>query len=171
MCSLKHFFLVAKGDHDIQMVYNGTSLGLNDTLWAPHFFLPTVQQELRAVKEGTYLADKDIEEMFLNFMLGESIRTYCGVDITQVWSNNPEDVEWEKERPRNREGWKQDMMGLVDLPFQAIQIILWLKEVVYVNPSNEKMLSGEKGWSSTSQEQKDTTPGNHGWLKSREMIA
>ena len=38
--SLTHMFSVPKGMSDIRMVYNGTSCGLNDTLWAPHFSLP-----------------------------------------------------------------------------------------------------------------------------------
>ena len=40
--SLTHMFYVAKGLDDIRMVYNGTSCGLNDALWSPHFGLPTV---------------------------------------------------------------------------------------------------------------------------------
>ena len=51
VCSLMHFFSVPKvtqyneetGEDevlDICMVYNGTSCGLNDILWAPWFALP-----------------------------------------------------------------------------------------------------------------------------------
>ncbi len=32
-----HFFSVDKGETDIRMVYNGTSCGLNDILYTPHF--------------------------------------------------------------------------------------------------------------------------------------
>jgi hypothetical protein len=42
-----HYFCVDKGEDDIRMVYNGTSCGLNDVLWAPRFGLPTVKQTLR----------------------------------------------------------------------------------------------------------------------------
>lgn len=77
--SLTHFFLVpkAKGT-DICMVYNGTSSGLNSVLWALHFFLPTMSAQLRALKEGTYMGDMDIREMFLNFMLHEFLRAVWG---------------------------------------------------------------------------------------------
>jgi hypothetical protein len=34
------FFEVNKGS-DICLVYNGTSCGLNNALWAPNFWLPT----------------------------------------------------------------------------------------------------------------------------------
>jgi len=41
--SLMSFFAVPKGDSEIRMVYNGTKSGLNNTLWAPWFALPTVE--------------------------------------------------------------------------------------------------------------------------------
>ena len=41
--SLFHFFAVPKGDSDIQVVYDGTFGGLNDSLWSPKFFLPTAR--------------------------------------------------------------------------------------------------------------------------------
>ena len=47
-----HYFSVPKGLDDIRMVYNGTSCGLNDVLWAPRFGLPTVKQTLRALLAG-----------------------------------------------------------------------------------------------------------------------
>jgi hypothetical protein len=40
--SLTHFFYVPKGESDIRMVYNGTSSGLNNCLFAPHFGLPII---------------------------------------------------------------------------------------------------------------------------------
>ncbi len=38
-----HYFSVPKGLEGIRMVYDGTSFGLNDVLWAPRFGLPTVK--------------------------------------------------------------------------------------------------------------------------------
>ena len=57
---------------DIRMVYNGSKSGLNDSLLTPHFSLPSGRTALRTIEEGTYLADNDIGEMFLNFILHES---------------------------------------------------------------------------------------------------
>lgn len=37
------FFSVPKGDDDIRVVFDGTSCGLNETLWSPNFFLPTAR--------------------------------------------------------------------------------------------------------------------------------
>ena len=73
---LLHFFSVPKvmqyneetGEDevlDIRMVYNDTSCGLNDILWASWFALPTGDQMLRTVEEGSWGADNDYGEMFL----------------------------------------------------------------------------------------------------------
>jgi len=43
--SLTSFFAVPKGEDDIRMVYDGTKLGLNDSIWVPRFPLPTVDTE------------------------------------------------------------------------------------------------------------------------------
>jgi hypothetical protein len=80
--SLMDFFCVPKGNDDIQIVYNGTSSGLNDVLWVPSFPLPTVNTLLRSVHPGTWMADTDLGKMFLNFVLHESLRELAGVDIT-----------------------------------------------------------------------------------------
>ena len=58
------------------MVYNGTSSGLNNALWDPHSDLLMVQTSLRAKEEGTYMADREIGETFLNFTLSKEVRTY-----------------------------------------------------------------------------------------------
>ena len=67
---------------DIRMVYDVTSSGLNDAVWFPWFPRPTVETILRVVEGGTYMADCDIGEMFLNFMLEPRLRPYAGVDST-----------------------------------------------------------------------------------------
>ena len=66
-----------KGLHDIRMVYNATSSGLNDSVWAPWFSLPTVELHLRAVVEGTYMADNDLGEMFFKLHVGCGYQTLC----------------------------------------------------------------------------------------------
>ena len=47
--SITHMFYVRKGLNYIRMVYNGTSCGLNLSLWAPYFGLPIFQHTLRAL--------------------------------------------------------------------------------------------------------------------------
>jgi hypothetical protein len=83
--SLTSFFAVPKGEADIRMVYDGTKSGLNGKLWAPWFPLPTIESHLRATLPGYFMSDIDIGEMFLNFMLHESVQKYCGVDLTTLF--------------------------------------------------------------------------------------
>jgi hypothetical protein len=81
--SLTSFFAMPKGDTDISMVCNGTSLGLNAHLWAPWFALPTICALLRALELDMFMADSEIGEIFLNFMLEEICARLAGVDLTR----------------------------------------------------------------------------------------
>jgi hypothetical protein len=69
VASLTQLFAVAKGDEDIRMVCNGTSLGLNAHLWFPWLALATINTMLRALEHGIYMGDIGIGKMFLNFIL------------------------------------------------------------------------------------------------------
>jgi hypothetical protein len=79
------FFEVPKGLTDIRMVYDGMKSGLNEMLWAPWFSLPMIDSLLRSVEPGTWMADNDVGEMFLNFFLHESVQALCGVDLTRYF--------------------------------------------------------------------------------------
>lgn len=129
--SLTHYFYVAKGLEDIRMVYNGTSCGLNDIIWAPHFGLPTVKQTTRSLLPGYSQCDMDIGEMFLNFLLHEKLKEMAGVDIRYVRSKETSDVDWEKSRENNWERWCRNFMGLRDSPFRSIQQLIRLKIAAY----------------------------------------
>jgi hypothetical protein len=116
--SLTSFFAVPKGLDDIRMVYDGTKSGLNEALWVPRFPLPTVDTLLRAVEPGTYMSNMDIGEMFLNFVLHESMQALCGVGLTNYFG----------EGQILCERWTQAAMGLKSLPYQAVQAILVAKD-------------------------------------------
>jgi hypothetical protein len=77
------YFDVEKGS-DIRVVYNGTSCGLNDALFAPSFWLPTATTASRPLMYYTWMTDGDMGEMFLNFPMDKSIRSRSGIDITQM---------------------------------------------------------------------------------------
>jgi hypothetical protein len=96
--SLTSYFAVPKGLMDIRMVYDGTKSGFNGCCWAPWFMLPTVDQHLRATLPGSFMGDLDIGEMFLNFILSESVQKYCGIDLTNLFPEevNPGKVLWER---------------------------------------------------------------------------
>jgi hypothetical protein len=85
--ALTSFFAVSKGEEDIRMVYDGTASGLSEALWAPWFSLPTVESHLSMVELGTFMADVDLGEMFLNFFLDDRIRRHAGVNLTKYLPN------------------------------------------------------------------------------------
>ena len=80
---MTHCFSVPKWE-DIRMVYNWNYSGIYSSLWAPHFALPEVWSALQAVERVTFMAYSDIGGIFLNFMLSEEVRLFCGVDVTNV---------------------------------------------------------------------------------------
>lgn len=76
--SLTGYFWVPKGPTDIRMVYDATKSKLNQALWTPSFSLPSVESLVRQLEESTWMADLDLGDMFLNFMLDVELRPYCG---------------------------------------------------------------------------------------------
>ena len=110
--SVTSFFDVPKGKNDIRMVYNATSSGLNESVWAPWFALPTVETHLRGVDPGTYMVDCDLGEMFLNFMLDPHIRPYAGVDLTKLFPD-----ELTAEIKEVIEHWERMLMGFRPSPY------------------------------------------------------
>jgi hypothetical protein len=130
--SLTDFFCVPKGDKDIRMVYNGTSSGLNDVLWVPSFPLPTVDTLLRSVHPDTWMADTDLGEMFLNFVLHESLRELAGVDVTHYQGAGAEGQGpcWER--------WTRCAMGLKPSPYQTTQAMLMAEDVIRGNPKDKR---------------------------------
>ena len=91
------------------MVYNGTSCGLNEVLWAPRFGLPTVKQTLHALLPGYRQCNLDVGEQFPNYYLHEELCQYSGVDVQEVRSTDPADAAWGTEQgPGPWERWEQN---------------------------------------------------------------
>ena len=82
--SLTSFFAVPKGQDDIQVVYDATKCLLNDAVWAPSFFLPSVDTILRSVEAATICGDIDLGEMFSNYILDKNLQQYEGVNVTDL---------------------------------------------------------------------------------------
>ena len=81
-----HFFAVPKGDSDVRVVFDGTSSGLNETLWAPNFYLPTARAAALNLSYTTWMADMDCGEMFHNFHMDRRIRKCAGLQIGKLAS-------------------------------------------------------------------------------------
>ena len=62
--SLIKYLDVPKGDDDIRMVYDATANQLNSCVWAPSFWLPTVETLVRALDSSSWMTDRDIADMF-----------------------------------------------------------------------------------------------------------
>ena len=91
--SLTCYFYVKKGLYDVMIVYNGTGCGLNGSIWAPYFGLPTVRHTLCSLLPGYSQCNLDIGEMFLNFMFHDTMKEMSGVDIKHVSSKAIPDIE------------------------------------------------------------------------------
>jgi hypothetical protein len=127
--SLMDFFDVEKGS-DIRMVYNGTSCGLNDVLWAPNFWLPYPATAARLLSYGYYMVDIDLGEMFLNFPLPKLLKRYSGVDLTPYAEELHKSREPKKPLSSGRQWvhWTRCWMGLKPSPFMAIRFYYLAEE-------------------------------------------
>jgi hypothetical protein len=121
--SLTSFFAVPKGIDDIRMVYDASKSGLNDAIWVPRFPLPTIATHLRAVESGTFMADLDVGEMFLNFNLHPQLQQVCGVDLTHYCLDT-------KHASKLHEVWTRAAMGLRSSPYQAVQAMTIAEELI-----------------------------------------
>ena len=83
---MAHLFYIPKPDTGIPMAYSGTWGGINNVHLAPHFTFPKMYNQFRSIREGLFMADLGIGEMFLNFLLYADLYRYCGVDVTCIRS-------------------------------------------------------------------------------------
>ena len=130
--AMMFMFHVPKGETDIRMVYDGTKSGLNDSLFSYWFALPTVNSMVRWVVAGSWLADNDYGEQFLNFPLHPDIRKLCGVDLSQLY---PEQSCGEEGKDSTVTGaWMRSAMGLKTSPYNAVQGSQRAKRIILGDP-------------------------------------
>lgn len=133
--SLTSYISVPKGNNNIRMVYDGTKSGLNGSMWAPWFALPTVERHLRFVGPVSFLGDMDIGDMFHNFMLHKDVCKVAVIDLTPFF---PEELAKMGSLQMLWEHWERCATGLQSSPYNAIQGILFAEEIVKSNPENTK---------------------------------
>ncbi len=85
------YFAVPKGDDDVRLVYDATANRLNECVWSPSFWLPTIDSLVRAVDQDLWMTDRDVGDMFLNFQLHGTARPFTGVDLSLLYESD-EDV-------------------------------------------------------------------------------
>ena len=134
-----HYFAVPKGDDDIRVVFDGTSSGLNETLWAPNFFLPSAKSAAMVMDFSTWMSDMDFGEMFHNFNLDPRIRPYSGVNVDKLGMIIPR-LGRGAIRPFNKVTnlrWTRLFMGMRPSPYNAVQHYYWGEEFARGNPSDK----------------------------------
>ena len=119
--SLTAYFHVAKGEDDIRMVYDLTASGLNEVLWAPSFWMPTIQNVLDCATHTSWFGDVDAGEMFLNYWLDPAIRPYAGVDVS--W-----DTKGGGSGGKRWERWTRMAMGMLPSPWVTTRLFAWAME-------------------------------------------
>jgi hypothetical protein len=124
--SLTSYLAVPKAETDICFVYDATACGLNDSLWARNFFLPTVDSILCNASSSTWFGDIDLGEMFLNYPLDESIWPYASVDVSNV---DPMEFLHQKVKCII-ECWARCLMGFKPSPYVTTQMFAWGEEVI-----------------------------------------
>lgn len=77
--ALIFYFTVPKGVldgviQDWRIVYDAGANGLNDAVWAPSFWMPTISSLIRLLDNTSWMEDRDLGEMFINFPLHRSVR-------------------------------------------------------------------------------------------------
>ena len=68
----------------IRVVYDTTKCLLDDIVWAPNFFLPSVDTVPQCIESTTVCGDIDIGEMLSNYTLSKKLQQYTGVDVTDM---------------------------------------------------------------------------------------
>eukprot|EP00956_Cyclotella_meneghiniana_P000084 scaffold152_cov52-Cyclotella_meneghiniana.AAC.4 len=114
---------MTRGERDIRMVYDATASGLNGAVWAPSFWLPTVNSLVRSLDSNSWMTDRDIGDMFLNFPLHEEARPFTGVDIKPILTGqDAKKFRWYQ--------WVRNAMGFAPSPYNSIKMALIAEEVI-----------------------------------------
>ena len=116
------YFAVPKGEDDVRLVYNATTNKLNECVWVPTFWLPTVDLLVRALDKDSWMTNQDIGDMFLNFQLHQSVVPFTGVDLSLLYDGS------EELRPRLAV-WDRNVVGFAASPYNSIKMALIAKEI------------------------------------------
>lgn len=127
--SLIRYFAVPKGDDDVRIVYDGTANGLNASVWVPSFWLPSLDSLVRSLDAFSWMTDRDVADMFLNYQLHASAKPYTGIDLGPL---RLEEKEGGNTGPRWA-FWDRCLMGFSASPYNAIKMALVVEEVVLGN--------------------------------------
>jgi hypothetical protein len=84
------YFAMPKGGNNVRMMYDATANKLNECVWVPTFWFPTIDLLVRALDRYSWMTDRDIGHMFLNFQLHGSVAPFTGVDLSLLYDDAEE---------------------------------------------------------------------------------
>ena len=123
------YFPVPKGEDDIRPVFNGTSCGLNKTVFAPNFYLPSADSLCDTLHYEYTSVDIDLGEMFNNYPLHPSLKAVSGIDLSQfreeIMKHFPDHI---KSNPDLLYSWSRVWMGLRPAPFWSCRFYYFIEE-------------------------------------------
>jgi hypothetical protein len=126
-----HYFAVPKGDSGVRVVFDGTSCGLNETLWSPNFFLPTSRNAAELLSFDSWMADVDFGEFFHNFFADYRIRKHAGVNTSVLAPFLPAGAASQEDSSGSKSNglrWSRLFMGMRPSPYNAVRFYYWGEE-------------------------------------------
>ncbi len=131
--STVNYFAVPKGLTDVRIVYDGTSCGLNEALWAPNFYLPTARAASLLLSFSSWMSDADFGEMFHNFPMPDAIQKHAGVDLS-VLKGKLKTAGHDLSSSRHIVRWNRLFMGMKSSPYNAVRHYYLGEEFARGNP-------------------------------------
>lgn len=138
------YFAVPKGKvdgvvQDWRVVFHAGTNGLNDCVWAPSFWLPSVESLLQIVDESSFMEDRDVGEMLLNYKLHPTVRKFAGVDVKPL--------EFTEDKcPHRWLCWTKNLMGFRSSPYNSVKMYLIAEEVIKGERLDSKTRFGGTTW-------------------------
>jgi hypothetical protein len=135
-------FPVPKGDDDIRVMWDLARNGLNEHMFTPSFFLPTMSTYLRRLPRDAYSGDFDIGEQFHNYLLHKSEQIYCGVEIPKTLEDK---MRGEGLEVASRMQWGRLVFGWQSSPYLALRMLARELEYARGEPSDPENAFGWSG--------------------------
>jgi hypothetical protein len=122
MKSYIKYFAAPNGDDDVRMVYDAAANKLNESMWVPTVWLPMIDTLVQGVDRGSWMMDRDVGDMFLNYQLHGDVCLFTAVDLACLYECPDE--------PGSRWAvWDRNLMGFAGLPYSLIKMALVAKEI------------------------------------------
>ena len=116
------YFAVPKGVDDVRIVYDATANGLNECVWSPPFWLPTINTLVCGLDENSWMTDRDMADMFLNFQLHSSAVPFTGVRLSSLYEASDKIGVCEAV-------WDRNLMGFAPSPYNSVKMARIVEDI------------------------------------------